>query len=74
MGNLRNISLDHDEVVISFDVRSLYIKATVKEAIFEAVEKLYSGKFAMLLVDEETFIILGDLASTNVVMLTRDEL
>ena len=43
----------------------------VKEAIFEAAEKLYSGKFAMPPVDKETFIILAELATTNVVMLTQ---
>ena len=39
--NLRNVSLDHDEVVSSFDVISLYTNVPVKEAIFEAAEKLY---------------------------------
>ena len=39
--NLRNISLYHDEVVSSFDVISLYTNVPVKEAIFEAAEKLY---------------------------------
>ena len=70
--NLRNISLDHDEAVISFDVTSLYTSVPVKEAIFEAPEKLYSGKFAMPPVDKENFIILAELATTNVVMLTHD--
>ena len=41
--NLKNISFDHDEVVISFDVTSLYTNDPVKEAIFKAAEKLYSG-------------------------------
>ena len=36
--NLRNISLDHDEVVNSFDVTSLYTDVPVKEAIFEVAE------------------------------------
>ena len=72
MNNLRNISLDHDEVVISFGVTSLYTDVPVKEAIFEAVEKLCSGKFAMPLVDKGTFIILAELVTTNVVMLSHD--
>ena len=38
--NLRNISLVHDEVVICFEVTSLCTDAPVKEAIFEAAEKL----------------------------------
>ena len=70
--NLRNISLDQDEVLMSFDVTSIYTNVPVKEAIFEAAEKLYSGKFAMPPVDKETFIILAELATTNVVMVTHD--
>ena len=70
--NLRNISLDQDEVVISFDVTSLFTNVPVKEAIFEAAEKLYSRKFPMPPVDKETFIILTELATTNVLMLTHD--
>ena len=72
MDNLRNISLDHDEVAISFDITSLHTNVPVKEAIFEAAEKLYPRKFAMPPVDKETFIILAELATTNVVMLTHD--
>ena len=70
--NLRNISLDQDEVLISFDVTSLLTNVPVKEAIFEAAEKLYSGKFPMPPVDKETFIIFAELATTNVLMLTHD--
>ena len=36
----RNISLDHDGVVISFDVTSLYTNVPVKEGNFEAAGKL----------------------------------
>ena len=72
MDNLRNISLDQDKVVISFDVTSLFTNVPVKEAIFEAAEKLYSGKFPMPLADKETFIILAELATTNGLMLTHD--
>ena len=38
--NLRNVSLDHDEVVIYFDVTSLYTNVPVKEAAFEVAKKL----------------------------------
>ena len=55
MDNLRNISLDQNEVVISFDVSSLFTNASVKEAIFEAAEKLYSGKFPMPPFNKENF-------------------
>ena len=70
--NLRNISLDQDEVAISFDVTSLFTNVPVKEVLFEAAEKLYSGKFPMPPVDKETFIILAELATTNILMLTHD--
>ena len=46
--NWRNISLNHDEVVFSFDATSLYTNVPIKDAIFEAAEKLYSGKLIML--------------------------
>ena len=70
--NLRNISFDHDEVVISFDITPLHTNVLAK-AIFEAPEKLYSRKFAMPTVGKETFIILAELATTNAVMFTHDE-
>ena len=46
--NLKNISLNHDEVVRSFDATSLYTNVPIKDAIFEAAHKLYSGKLVML--------------------------
>ena len=70
--NLRNISFDHDEVVISFDITPLHTNV-LTTAIFEAPEKLYSRKFAMPPVGKETFIILAELATTNAVMFTHDE-
>ena len=63
MDNLRNISIHRDEVAISFALH-LYTNVSVKEAIFEASEKLYSEKIAMPLVDKGTLIILGKLATT----------
>ena len=74
MNILRNISLDKDKVVISFDTTSLYLDIPVKAAVNEAGEKLiYSRKYTMLLADRETFIILAELTTTNVVILTHDE-
>ena len=72
MDNLRNISLEHDEVVILFDATSQYSNVSVKEAIFEAAEKLYSGKSVISPVDKETLIILTKLATTNALLLTHD--
>ena len=63
--NLRNISLDHDEVVTSFDVTYLHTNVPVKEEIFEGSEKLNSGKVAMPIVDKETFIILAGSRSSH---------
>ena len=72
--NLRSNFLNHNEVVISVDVTSLYTNVPVKEGIFEAAEKLYSGKVALPPLDNKTFIILIELATTNVLMLTHDGL
>ena len=63
MDNLRNISIHRDEVATSFALH-LYTNVSVKEAISEASEKLYSEKFALPLVDKGTFIILAKLATT----------
>ena len=71
MDNLRTKSLDHDEVVVFFGITSLYT-VFVKEAIFEAAEKLYSGRFTMPSEDKETSIIFAVSLTTNVLMLTHD--
>ena len=60
------------EVVIFFNIASLYTNVPVEEAIFGEAEKLHSGKFAMPLSDKENFIILAELATTNVLTLTQD--
>ena len=70
--NLRNISLDQDEVVISFNVTPLYTNVPVKEGIHAPAENFYYAKFSVPPVDKETFIILAELATNNVVMLTHD--
>ena len=72
MSNWRKLSLDHDEVDISFDITSLYTNVPVKEAIFGDADKLYSGKLVMPPSDKETFIIFAELVTTNVVMLNHD--
>ena len=53
------MTLDAGEVVISFDVKSLYTNVPVKEAIQEAAERLYCGDVKTPPVDKETFIILA---------------
>ena len=69
---LKDIELDEDEVLVSFDVVSLYTNVPVLEAINEAADRLYCGEFETPPVSKETFIELLKLASTNVIMLTHD--
>ena len=52
---LKGVTLDPDEVVISFDVSSLYTNVPVNEAIEEAADCLYSGDFPTPPVSKETF-------------------
>ena len=69
---LKDITLDDDEVLVSFDVVSLYTNVPVVEAIQEAADRLYCGEFEVPPVSKDTFIELLTLASTNVVMSTHD--
>ena len=69
---LKDIVLDEGEVLVSFDVVSLYTNVPVLEAIQEAADRLYCGEFETPPVSKETFVELLKLASTNVVMLTSD--
>ena len=48
--------MDEDEVVVSFDVSSLYTNVPVRESIQLAAERLYSGDLATPPVDKQTFI------------------
>ena len=70
---MKTETLDADEVLISFDVISLYTKKEfIKEAIQEGTEKLYSGDVKAPSVDKESFIILATLSCTNVLKQTHD--
>ena len=69
---LKDITLEEGEVLVSFDVVSLYTNVPVLEAIQIAADRLYSGDFDLPPVTKETFIELLKLASKNVVMLTHD--
>ena len=71
---LKDVTLDPDEVVISFDVSSLYTNVPVNEAIEEAADRLYSGDFPTPSVSKETFITLTKLSTTTVVVSTHDGL
>ena len=70
--SLKNVVLEPNEVVISFDVTSLYTNVPVKEAIREAAERLYSGDVKVPPVDKETFIALATVSCTDVVMSTHE--
>ena len=68
---MRTNALDDDEVMVSFDVVSLYTNVPVKEAIREAGNRLYAGDLKMPPVDKETFIKLAELSS-NVIISTHN--
>ena len=71
---LKDVTLDPDEVVISFDVSSLYTNVPINEAIEEAADRLYSGDFPTPPVSKETFTTLTKLSTTNVILSTHDGL
>ena len=70
--SLKNIHLDPDEELVSFDVVSLYTNVPVMEAIHHCADLLYNGKQKAPPVDKETFVILAQLSSCNVIMSTPD--
>ena len=72
--NLKDLNLDADEVLISFDVVSLYTNVPMEEALTYAADLLYSGKYIdnEPPIEKEVFIELGKLCLENVLMLTSD--
>ena len=69
---IKDVILEEDEVMVSFDVSSLYTNVPVEEAIRDAAEILYAGNVPKPPVDKDTFIKLATLACKDVVMLTHD--
>ena len=69
---VKELRLEEGEVLVSFDVVSLYTNVPVNEAIMEAADRLYSGDFETPPVSKLTFIKLLELCSTNVIMLTSE--
>ena len=55
--SLKRTTLESDEVIISFDVTSLYANVPVKEAIQEAADRLYSGDVQAPSVDKESLFL-----------------
>ena len=47
--SLKRMTLESDEVIISFDVTLLYTNVPVREAVREAADRLYSGYCKLLL-------------------------
>ena len=67
---LKDVKLDDDEELISFDVVSLYTNVPVLESINVCADLLFN-QFS-LPIDKETFIELAKIASCDVLMLTHD--
>ena len=55
--SLKRTTLESDEVIISFDLTSLYANVPVKEAIQEAADRLYSGDVQAPSVDKESLFL-----------------
>ena len=69
---IKNIKLDSNRELVSFDVVSLYTNVPVTEAINRCADLLYNGNQAAPPVDKETFVELAKLASCDVIMSTHD--
>ena len=69
---MKDIRLNANDVIISFDVKSLYTNVPVNEAIDDCTNLLYSGKYPEPPVDKETFKSMLEISSCNVVMLTHE--
>ena len=68
---LKDIQLEDDEEIVSFDVSSLYTNVPVMEAINVCADLLYNGQNEKPPVDKQTFIELAKLSSCNVIMSTH---
>ena len=70
---IKNISLPESDVLVSFDVTSLYTNVPVTEAINYCAYLFFDKhKFSIEGVSRETFIELLELSSCNVIMSTHD--
>ena len=71
--DIKNIILDDNDVLTSFDVTALYTNIPVEEAITLAADKLYDNvNIKQPPVDKSTFIELARLSTTNVFLQTHD--
>ena len=69
---LSDITLDDDEVLVSFDVTSLYTNVPVQEAIDYCTGLLYSGRYDKPPIAKDTFKTLLQMCCKDVLMLTPD--
>ena len=70
--DIKGLVLEEDEILISYDVQSLYTHVPADEAIQDAAELLYDGSHEEPPVDKATFIRLCSLCTKNVLMSTCD--
>ena len=70
---LKDVILEENKIMISFDMSSLYTNVPVMEAILVCTDKLYNMSVDQRpLIDQETFITLAKVASCEVVLSTHD--
>ena len=70
--DIKGLVLEEDEILISYDVQSLYTNVPAEEAILDAADLLYDGSHVEPPVDKATFIGLCSLCTKNVLMSTCD--
>ena len=62
MDSLKTVKLEEDEVIVSFDVTSLYTNFPRREAIDVCTDLLYSGKYILPPVDKQMLKICWNFA------------
>ena len=67
--SLKTVQLDSDDVIVSFDVSSLYTNVPVQDAIDICADLFYSGDHELPPVDKATFKELLELCTCNVIMM-----
>ena len=74
--DLKNYKLDDNELLVSFDIVSLYTNVPVKEAINVCTDLLFKDRVIAIdsdqYLDKETFKILAELASCDVIFSSHD--
>ena len=68
--SLKNIKLNENEVIVSFDVSSLYTNVPVQEAIDDCTDLLFSGRYTKPPINRDTFKKLITICTRDVLMST----